>query len=225
MRIAMWVPQYSPMTEGTWVTSLLDHAWALDAGHQVHVVRAQGQPLDMVRNRAVAQALEAQCDLLYMVDADTWADHSGSPLEQLVDTLETTDAAVAGAVVPLNNGRSLNATPAEVNEVVETERIGAAMLLIDLRKLAAMDYSGPWFKTTLTGDGLSVQESEDVHFCRVVREHGGTLFANCQIPTNHAMRNFPLSIKLYLLALKERKRDVTATTGAPTATGQEVSDG
>jgi hypothetical protein len=149
--------------------------------HLPFFVDAHG--VERVRNMGVRLAYENKCDLLLMQDADTFATKPAfGALEALYRTMEKHDAAAVGAAVVVRNGERMNVEPARPGESYEGEA-GTGLMLIDLRKLRGMPR--PWFRTLVRADGETVQEGEDIHFCRLLKAHGHRVVVDYTFPTGH----------------------------------------
>jgi hypothetical protein len=149
--------------------------------HIPYLIDAHG--IERVRNTGVRIAYEQQADLLMMQDADTFAllPAYGS-LESLYATMVKHDAAAVGAAVVVRNGERMNAQPARPGESYEGE-VGTGIMLIDLQKLR--DLPRPWFRTLTSTDGETVQQSEDIFFCRQLKAHGHRVIVDYTFPTGH----------------------------------------
>ncbi len=149
--------------------------------HVPFLIDAHG--VERVRNMGVRVAYENECDLLLMQDADTFSIKPAfGSLESLHRSMEKHGAAAVGAAVVVRNGERMNAEPAKPGESYEGE-VGTGIMLIDLRKLA--DLPRPWFRTLVRADGETVQESEDIHFCRLLKAHGHKVVVDYTFPTGH----------------------------------------
>jgi hypothetical protein len=139
--------------------------------------------IDRVRNMGVRIAYEQGADLLLMQDADTFSIRPAfGSIESLYASMEKHDAAAVGAAVVVRNGNTMNVEPARPGESYEGE-VGTGLMLIDLRKLT--DMPRPWFRTLVRSDGETVQESEDIHFCRLLKAHGHKVIVDYTFPTGH----------------------------------------
>jgi hypothetical protein len=194
MRLGYFVPAYGGHVRSELLNTMLhDYTHCLAAGIEFRFFAHDVQPVDRARNLAVQRARELECQWLFMLDADVWADPSGSPLEQLFDTLADTGACAAAAVVPTRAG-VLNVEPVKPHQRYACDKIGTAMMLLDLARLDALAPGHTWFRYQLDDDGIGVRAGEDVFFCREVQRLGGTVVANYQIPTRH-LGSVPLAIE------------------------------
>lgn len=139
--------------------------------------------IDRVRNMGARVAIENNADLLLMQDADTFAlQPAFGCLESLYKTMERHGAAAVGAAVVVRNGDRMNCEPAKPGESYEGD-VGTGIMLVDMRRI--MDVPRPWFRTLVKSDGESVYESEDIHFCRLLRAHGHKVIVDYTFPTGH----------------------------------------
>ncbi len=149
--------------------------------HIPFLIDAHG--VERVRNMGVRVAYENEADLLLMQDADTFSIRPAfGSLESLYTSMEKHGATAVGAAVVVRNGERMNAEPARPGESYEGE-VGTGIMLIDLRRLRAMPR--PWFRTLVRADGETVQESEDIHFCRLLKAHGHKVIVDYTFPTGH----------------------------------------
>lgn len=149
--------------------------------------------IDKVRNRAVARALELECDLLLMVDSDVFVPGGcGSALASLLGTMSHTGAAVVGGVYACRGKRQMAVEPAHPNKIYEADEVATGLMLIDLAQIAKVPR--PLFLTVLSEDGMSHRESEDVYFCRKVRQYGLKVVADYTITTGHGTEDALVSL-------------------------------
>lgn len=149
--------------------------------HIPFLIDAHG--IERVRNMGVRIAHENNCDLLLMQDADTFAIQPAfGSLESLYRTMEKHNAAAVGAAVLVRNGNHMNVEPARPGESYEGQ-VGTGLMLIDLRKLTELPR--PWFRTLIAPDGESIQQGEDIFFCRQLKAYGHTVIVDYTFPTGH----------------------------------------
>jgi hypothetical protein len=149
--------------------------------HVPFLIDAHG--VERVRNMGVRVAYENNADLLLMQDADTFAlKPAFGSLESLHTSMVKHDAAAVGAAVVVRNGNRMNAEPARPGESYEGE-VGTGIMLIDLAKLR--DLPRPWFRTLTAPDGETVQQGEDIFFCRQLKAYGHKVIVDYTFPTGH----------------------------------------
>ena len=197
MRIAYAVLSYPGVISDELVPTILsDFIFCAENGHEFAYFRVDAQPVDRARNIALAKAREAGCERILMLDRDVWAAPEKSALEALMASMDDTDAAAVAAVVVCRDGAKVNVDPVMPHEIYEANKVGAAMLLIDIGKLDnAHCENHVWF--CYDGASGEVAQGEDVFFSREVKDAGLKLVANFQIPTRH-MGMVPLSLESYL---------------------------
>lgn len=135
------------------------------------------------RNTIVQQAEKAGARLLLMMDADSFPMVPDGGLAHMWKVMQDQGAAVVLAAFVTRNSERINVEPVKLGEIYEGEG-GTAYMLVDLWKLR--DLPRPWFEYKYKSDGIGVECSEDVHFCRVVKAHGQKVVVTCAIPTGHA---------------------------------------
>ena len=201
MKIALFTPAYGQSVHPDHVHTLMrDIVWAMGEDHQPMWFWHDVQPIDRSRNMAVQRAREAGADLLYMLDADVYAAPTGSVLEHLVTTMREQRATVTAAVVMSRTGTEVNVEPARAFESYECDKIGTAMMLIDLHKLGELEQPpGGWFQFRLLPDGIGIAAGEDVGFCQAVRSQGHRVVADFRIPTRH-VSSVPLAVEKFVTA-------------------------
>lgn len=149
--------------------------------HVPFLIDAHG--VERVRNMGVRIAYENQCDLMLMQDADTFAlQPAFGSLESMWRTMQKHGAAAVGAAVVTRNGTRMNVEPARPGESYEGE-VGTGLMLVDLRKLR--DLPRPWFRMVTRDDGETIQTSEDIYFCRLLKANGHRVVVDYTFPTGH----------------------------------------
>ena len=163
------------------------------------------QPIDRARNMAVAQAMVRDSTWLLMVDADTWVEPGKDSLEDagvqllrmIADANRRGAVIVSAPVIKRIEGHedrvlAVYGKPAEDNKhvgfpdswiaeqrrsLVPVHAVGAACCAINLEKLANTEIEYGWT------DRLS----EDLEFCRRIREHFGdsSIMVDPRVRTAH----------------------------------------
>jgi hypothetical protein len=181
VRIGVFTPCYRGTVRIEQSYSLVrDVAWGMRVGHDVMPFHMAGCSIERARNYAVAHALERECDLLLMQDADVYVAGGESGLERLVGRWEETRAAVVAAAVPSRRGDFLNCDPQNEIGVFEGD-VGTGLMLVDVRQVG----EGPWFRYHYSEDGSLVVCGEDIAFCRLMRKRGRRVIVDSTIPTGH----------------------------------------
>ncbi len=160
--------------------------------------------IDKARNQLVHDAITARADWLLMIDADTWVestgtagDDAGFQILRMISEAErhAPPAAIVGAAVvrrQLADDRGADAvavydsagTRLASNELdrpfTEVGAIGAAVMAINIGR--TLDANFAFVETA----------SEDLNFCRQVRERGGLILIDSRVRTGHLSRQAPL---------------------------------
>ena len=163
-------------------------------------------PVDKARNYLLAHAMQSGCDWLFMIDDDTFvrADRSvddadaGFFILRMISEAARLDAAIVAAPV-LHRGRNEymvytegpNDKPVAVTDLIRAapgghfgaffpaHAVATACIAINLHKIGES-----MFKFT---DELS----EDLDFCRQIRELGGKILVDTRVRTGHMSRSMP----------------------------------
>lgn len=166
------------------------------------------QPIDRARNFLVAHAMTAGADWLLMIDADTWVetvathdiavtDDAGFQLLRMISEADKAGVTVVGAPVQRRGREGLNVAGVDLHELQNApgvkplvqmhdrtlrscNSVGAAIMAIRLDKIGEIIFQ--W--TDLL--------SEDLNFCKDVREAGGRVFVDGRVKTAHMDRPTPL---------------------------------
>ena len=204
MKIAYAIPAYGGVVRCETLTSIVqDCAWVNANGHDLCFFWLDLHGVARARNMAVQRAREAEADLLLMLDADTACDPTASGLEMMVTTMREKQCEAVAAVVPTRPPRMApNVDPVKPFEAYEAHKAGAAYLLLDLHRLEKLEPGHTWFNFRMAADGITIEESEDLYFCREVRTRGGKVYADFRIPTSH-MAVIPLELKQLLMAAQK----------------------
>lgn len=163
--------------------------------------------VEVARNRLMAEAIEKNVDWLLMIDADSWVDDGFAVLQGISSAARAGAAAYAiptprrggedthlmvyrgeeRLAVPraeLEAARSADATsPATL---VPVDAAATAMLAVDVRFVAAK-MTPPWFRFEWKY-GTTSFSSEDLVFCRCIREAGGQIVADAGVIAHHRQR-------------------------------------
>ena len=145
-------------------------------------------PYDRARETVLKVALDESCDYLFFVDADM-----GVPMksfEYLLDDLNGSPSAVLASghayrrgypFTPtwfkLREGKSYGVTAPPATGIYEIDYTGLFCCVIDL-KWVRENLEPPFFKITET-------ESEDVFFCKKIREKGGVVLGDSRLRIDH----------------------------------------
>lgn len=149
--------------------------------------------VDRARNNLLAHAMSTGHEWLLMLDDDTWIegdDPGGALFSMMWDGLHTQKAAVVGAAVRRRGAEGLNVyrkTDGRYSSInlgkigvalasarhIDVDAIGAACMAINLQLLG-----DAVFQFTDT-------HSEDLEFCRQIKEAGGKILVDTNVKTAH----------------------------------------
>lgn len=166
--------------------------------------------VDRARNYLVAGAMLKECDWLFMIDADTFveadrrqadidagfmilrmisdAERAGAtivsaPVIRRVAASDKREFAVYRSVPASNQHRSGHEALTSLTwdvPLIPAFAVGAACMAINLHQIGDSMFK---FTETL---------SEDLEFCRQIRELGGKILVDTRVRTGHMSRPFPL---------------------------------
>jgi len=161
-------------------------------------------PISKARNQIASEARSADADWLFSIDADTWVegdsiDDAGVMILRMISEAERAGAWLVSAPVVKRSTESDADTLAIYNEsgetlsvgglrklakiasqLVDTDAVGAACFAVDLKQTKDIKYR--------FADDLS----EDLDFCRTIRNMGGRVMVDLRVTTAHLSRPFPL---------------------------------
>jgi hypothetical protein len=161
--------------------------------------------VDLCRNTMMFDAIDAGCDWLLMVDADTYhyagleaIGDNGVDVLQMVMDGERAGAAAIGAPVRVRgkstyiynirppDGKDLPPDDVWRGRVFEVSHIGAAFAAYNLKWLRKHWPEGPWFMNVPARSGRPRYEiGEDVFFCAQARGLGGTILCDGRFEPKH----------------------------------------
>lgn len=169
MRVGIFTPAYREQCT-VWhkYSQIRDVAWALNNDVELYHFHSASCSIVRQRNWAVKHARERDCDWLMMQDADC-AGMDGSILERLLSVAQNRRAAVVGVPFISRTREIVTCAPAKPGEIYEGE-VGTGAVIMDLRRLE--DVPLPWFAENLSDDGTEMLCGEDIHMCRLLKEHG-----------------------------------------------------
>jgi hypothetical protein len=170
-------------------------------------------PIDRARNMLLAHAMRAGCNWLLMVDADTWVeaigdDSAGVQLLRMISDADRADAAIVCAATVRRRTHSHEPTELMIYRQIEDspkpDRL-ESIPFVDLgRRLVPIDACAT---AVIAINTLKIAEispplffefdrerklSEDLNFCRAVRDAGGKIFCDGRVKTGHKSRAFAL---------------------------------
>ena len=134
------------------------------------------------RNDLVEIATDAHADWLIMVDDDaSFAPEAFGELLSLAAAHD--DCVVAGLPAPCTD-RTLNVQPSLPDRgFSRVDRVGAAVMAIQLPRLRAIGFSRPWFAAIPRSHGPPY--GADYRFCDLVRSHGGKVYCDPRYPAGN----------------------------------------
>jgi hypothetical protein len=188
-RILQFMPAYrSTMHPAVHHQLAADARWCIERGITCDDGWQDKLGIDLVRNWAIEEARRLEYDYLYFQDADTYG--VGLVLPLLLELALQKQAAITAAGYLLRRVKpTLGVHPVRVNTVYQGQFAGTGMMLIDLLEInrIAEVYRGPWCKRTYVDERhTQLGEGGDVHLCRIVAAHGGSLWIDTRIETVHA---------------------------------------
>ena len=147
-------------------------------------------PYDRARRVAVTEAIDAGCDWLWFVDADTAVPPGGLAL--LMESMDRGHV-ISGWYMrrgypytcvwsKVIDGRTVQLTATD--GVHEIDWTGMGCALINLRWLVSA-VQRPWFQYGIDSSG--VQTMEDLFFCRKVRQAGGVILGDARVRCGHLL--------------------------------------
>jgi len=181
----------------------LQLGWALASSEQRFELRATPKldvcGVDVARNRLVEEAIELKLDWLLLVDADTWHDKEGCGydlLQMISDADRAGNIGIVAAPVPRRDPQNTNYMiydhfPHHMDQklydgvMTECETVATALCAINVK--IARELPLPWFKFEWF-DGSLRMLSEDVYFCRKVREAGFKVAVDGRFRAKHLQR-------------------------------------
>jgi len=176
----------------------LQAACRADPRFQLHgFSHADSYSLDWARNRLLLGAIQTGSDWLLFVDADTYHRDAGETLRMIGDG-DRLGAAVIAAPVRMRGRLALfnvrerrgdDYFPVEhaaiAGQVREVDAVGTAFMAIRCAWLREHWPAQPWFVTTQLPGPEPRLLSEDLGFCRGVRERGGRVFVDGRFTPTH----------------------------------------
>ena len=183
MKIGFYVPCYREQIDiHVSYEQVRAERWCNSHGHELIPWHGTSTNVARLRNEAIKQAREFDCDRLIMVDADCYSNTVTGLLGNLMLSMDDTGAAACGAVFACRKGDRVNCEPAIKRRVYEGE-VGTGAMLFDMRQLERLPL--PWFVDELNEDGTERVCGEDIYCCRYLNECGFSTFVDYTIDTSH----------------------------------------
>ena len=201
MHIIVGVPAYGERIHAGLARALMIMAVSLaKAGIAYGFQYCDSALLDRARNKLVTTALREKADWLLMIDADTVPTDVGKLLAMIRDAGKA-GASVVGAPVQQRRRAGWNvrraANPRDPmsdcfpmedfdGQVKVVDRIGSAVLGINMSWLRSKWPIGPWFRSEYQERGDDPKAiGEDFYFCGQVCAHDGVIVADWRVPVAH----------------------------------------
>jgi hypothetical protein len=214
LKIAIGIPAYGGTISSEHARMTFELGNTLGASLERFDLRMFGcvdiNPIDRARNTLVAQAMQLDCDWLFMIDADTWVESTspdedaGVQILRMISDADRKDAwIVCGAVVrrrergdqPMDlmvYHQVMGSTKPDQLEPVPFVELGRRLDKIDACATACFAVN----LTKLSGTEIMFKFtddlSEDLDFCRQIRAVGGTIYVDGRVRTGHKSRSFAL---------------------------------
>lgn len=189
MIIGHFTPSYTPISPGQTAQILREESVLHGRlGYDYRWWSEECSDIVMLRNRALAQAIEWGCDYLCMQDSDIQSRSSVGAIALLLETARKTDAAMVAAICGLRRKPACaNVEPCKPGEVYKATKVGTGLVLIDCKQVATIKER--WFDKSYSEDGTSIDVGEDIWFCQVLDRAGMSIYVDGRVPTTHAMKD------------------------------------
>ncbi len=164
----------------------------------IGTVTPQGCSIDWSRNVIMYAALHEKADMVLMCDADTYHKNAAD-IFRMMGTCWDQKAAVIAAPVMMRGRKGYNVQhrvedhdpPSLVEpetwkgKVIEVDRIGTAMMAVNLAWIRDHWPKQPWFTTRQLEGDMPLKIGEDITFCDRVRDRGGVVLADGRFEPCH----------------------------------------
>lgn len=192
MRVAHFTPSYKPICDGQTAQLLREHD-SLNRrveGYEYMWWSLELSDIARVRNLALQQAIDWECDFLVMQDSDVYSKASIGAIPLLLETAASSDATIVAAIVGLRREpHTANVEPCNPGQVYKAEKCGTGLVCIDVNQVKAWNYDGPWFKFIYNQRGTECEVGEDIFFSQLVTEMGGSIWVDGRVPTTHVCKD------------------------------------
>lgn len=195
MIISLGVPAYRGLVSAGHILQAVNFQACLREDVGLVVQSVDSCSLDWARNTLIHQAIEHHADWLVMCDADTYTPE-GKNIGRMI--LSKAQVIASPVLTRRGHGGQYNVEIGDRNpgkeefagKVIPVDRIGTAMMAIDLRWLAT-HVKPPWFHSEQTmHEGKPAWRGEDYLFCDKVKAAGGTIMADGRFePVHSGSRN------------------------------------
>lgn len=180
--IIIGVPIAGPVTID-WVCSLI----ALRKPPNTRLISWRGVPVDVARNRIVKDALRQGANYLFFLDSDVHPPENAlirliNWRLPIVSGLYYSKRGYPGVWRLLPDGK-FTPTPVQENSLMEVDGVPAGCLLVDMEVFRKVPF--PWFRWTSEDPESEEGLSEDLFFCKKVREMGFKIFCDTTVKCYH----------------------------------------
>lgn len=192
MKIGHFTPSYTPISPGQTAQILREESILHGRlGYEYRWWSEELSDIVVIRNRALAQAIEWDLDYLCMQDSDIHSKSSMGAIVLMLETARTTGAAMVAAICGLRRKpHTANVEPCHAGTVYEAKKAGTGLVLIDCRQIAeAQNDNSQWFGKTYGPNGTTIDVGEDIWFCQRLRDAGLSIYVDGRVPTTHAMKD------------------------------------
>ena len=196
-KIGICVPLYGGIS-AVWVQSFVQKLSEWSAQDlRIEVCMSQTNPVDRARCELVSMALNKGCDYIFFLDSDVLI--PPNTIHELLDTLKNTKSKVATGVYFIkgephypvlryysddDKKYSFHTTPLTPHQEFKVDGCGAGCLLIDTTIFK--DLEEPYFNFSWKEwRGIKNQGSEDLYFCKKVRDSGHEIWVNTNVLCGH----------------------------------------
>lgn len=190
MRIGHFVPSYRPICDGLSAQLVREYSTlAHRLGYDYRYWAEETSDIVILRNCALRQAIEWDCDYLCMQDSDIWSKSSVGAIALMLETARRYGAAMVAAICGLRRQPPApNVQPYKPGEVYRAEKAGTGLVLIDCKQVAELPQR-QWFGRAYGDYGCTTELGEDIWFSKELVAAGLSIYADGRVPTTHAHRD------------------------------------
>lgn len=194
--IAIGIPFGGRMVHPKWALSLKTIDFPVNTTQTL--ISVEGKDIDTARNDIVRTAIEQNCRYLFFLDDDVLIPRQaimglGNILDQSDDdTMVATGIYCTKTYIPApviyRNDTSGAFWDWQLNQVFDIDSCGAGCMMVNMKLFQHLEE--PYFKTSqeykeINGEQILHIVSEDIYFCRKVREAGFKIKAHGSIVCPH----------------------------------------
>lgn len=200
MRIAHFTPAYTPIHWGQTGQLLRDSATMARLDYEWMWWCEESTDIVSIRNRALRKALDRGFDYLVMQDSDVFSKASIGAVAILLETARRHKATAVAAMVGLQGSSrpgyqespkaNVWPLPQQFGDVYKAEKAGTGLIMIDCAQVASWEHGGAFFANEYTdATKTRIGTGEDIFFCNLIHQHGGSLYVDSRVPTTHVKRD------------------------------------